>query len=273
MNYKFYLVEKKAPIAWVFLNRPEKKNAMNLPAWKEIIPLFQELCDDTDIRVIILAAKGKNFSTGLDMVEMLYEIPELLDKEQKAGVKIKILKKIKEMQETMSCIEKCRKPVIAAIHGYCYGAGLEMAVACDIRLCSSDALFSIKETAVGFVADVGVLQRMPNIIGQGFTRELAFTAKTIEAQQAKEINLVNKVYVSYEQLLVEAEKLALEIASNPPYAVQATKDVLNYSVGKTVEDGLRYVASVSTSIAPSDDLLNSLSAFNNKRNEQIKRGN
>ncbi len=261
----FYLVEKKPPVAWVFLNRPEKKNAMHPPAWKEIVPIFDDLDLDEEIRAVIIAGKGTCFTAGIDLMGMGPELPELMDAGQKGGVKASLLRKILALQDAMSCIEWCRKPVIAAIHGHCIGAGLDMASACDIRLCSEDAVFSLKEAAVGMVADVGVLQRLPLIVGQGITRELAFTAKNFTAERAREILLVNSVYPTREVLFAQAEALAVEIAENSPLAVQAAKDVLNYGVGKSVDDGLRYVASMSTNIVPSEDLMEAITAFSEKR--------
>jgi enoyl-CoA hydratase len=264
-EYKFYIVEKKGPIAWVFLNRPDKKNAMNPPAWKEPVAIFEDLDKDENIRAIIITGKGSCFTAGIDLMGMMPALPELLESSQKGGVKWKLLPKIHELQDAMTCIEKCKKPVIAAIHGHCVGAGLDMAAACDIRLCSDDTLFSLREAAVGFVADVGVLQRLPRIIGQGITRELAFTAKFFDANRAKDILLVNETYQSHEALLDAAEKMAMEIAENSPLAVQASKDVLNFSIGKSSEDGLKYVAAISTNIIPSDDLMEAMTAFAEKR--------
>lgn len=264
-TYQFYIVEKKPPVAWVYLNRPEKKNAMNPPAWREIIPIFEDLDQDPDIRAVIIAGKGNCFTAGIDLMEMVGELPELMDPGQKGGVKWRLLKKIYPLQDTMSCIEWCRKPVIAAIHGHCIGAGLDMATACDIRLCSADAEFCLKEAAVGFVADVGVLQRIPLIVGQGMARELAFTAKMISARRAREILLVNEVFDDQAALMQGAFDLAMSISENPPLAVQASKEVLKYSVGKSIEDGLKYVASVSANIIPSKDLMEAVTAFAEKR--------
>ena len=264
-EYEFYHVEKKAPIAWVYLNRPDKKNAMNPPAWKETIPIFKDLDQDPEIRVIILTGRGPCFSAGIDLMGMVPELPELMDNEQKGGVKQKLLEKIKGLQDALTCIESCKKPVIAAIHGHCIGAGLDMATACDIRVSSRDAVFCLKEAAVGFVADVGVLQRLPLIVGQGITREMAFTAKTIRAERAREILLVNEIFETPEDLLTGAEAMALEIANNSPLAVQASKDVLNFGIGKSVQEGLLYVASMSTNIIPSNDLMEAVTAFAEKR--------
>lgn len=269
-DYEFYRVEKKNPVAWVYLNRPEKQNALNPPAWKEPKAIFEDLSNDADIRVVILAARGPSFCAGIDLMSMIGAIPQVMEKDQRGATKWAFLKNIRLLQEAISSIEECPKPVIAAVHGNCIGAGLDMISACDIRLCSSDAIFSLREAAVGFVADVGVLQRLPLIVGQGITRELAYTAGNICAKRAREVLLINELYDSREILMEEAEKMALRIAGNPPLAVQATKDVLNYCMGKSVADGLKYVASVSCNIVPSQDLGEAITAFMEKRKPEFR---
>jgi enoyl-CoA hydratase len=194
MNYAFYLIEKKPPIAWVYLNRPEKKNAMNTPAWTELIPIMNELDADDSIRTVIIAGKGSMFCAGIDLMSMIPESSGQQSKAMTGGGKLDFYHDILKMQDGLSCLERCRKPVIAAVHGKCIGAGLDLATACDVRLCSEDAEFTLREAAIGFVADMGVLQRIATIVGQGITRELAFTARYISAKRAKEILLVNEVY-------------------------------------------------------------------------------
>jgi enoyl-CoA hydratase len=265
MEFVFYQVDKKPPVAWIYLNRPEKKNAMNPPAWSELIPIMEEIDEDDQIRTAIIAGKGTTFSGGIDLIGMIPEMPELMDKEQKGGVKLKLLRKILRMQEGLSCIERCRKPVIAAVHGACIGAGLDLITACDIRLCSQDATFSLREAAVGFVADMGVLQRISNITGQGITRELAYTAKNITAKRAMEIHLVNEVYPDHDALMKGAERLALEIAANSPVAVKATKAVLNRLNAARVSESLEYNAVLSAAAIPSNDLMEAVAAFTQKR--------
>ncbi len=269
-DYEFYLVEKKPPVAWVYLNRPGKRNAMHPPAWKETIPIFEDLSADRDIRAVILTGKGACFSAGIDFISMSMDLPELMNQDQKGGTKWSLLRKVYRMQDTMTAIERCTKPVIAAIHGHCIGAGLDMAAVCDVRLCSADTLFSLKEAAVGIVADVGGLQRLPAIIGQGLTRELAYTAKDIDAARALEMHLVNQVYESHETLLEGALQMATEIAGNSPLAVQAAKEVLNESEKASVERGLKYVASISTNILPSHDFMEAMAAFMEKRKPEFK---
>jgi enoyl-CoA hydratase len=269
MEYKYYLVEKRGHIAWVWLNRPEKKNAMNPPAWTETIPIFEDLDEDENIRVVILAAKGSDFNTGLDLVEMLVELEELAAQVQSAGQRKTFMKKLLKLQDGLSCIEKCRKPVIAAVHGLCLGGGLDLITACDIRLASKDAKFSLLEASVGMVADVGVLQRIPNIIGQGHAREMAYSCRRITADKAMRINLINEVYENYEELLKEAEILANEIAANSPLAVQASKVVFKYGIGKSVEDGLLFNAAVSNYTIPSNDVAAALKAFSEKKKPEF----
>jgi len=264
-NYEFYLVEKKPPVAYVYLNRPKKYNAMHSPAWKESIPIFEDLDQDDDIKAVILSGKGNCFCAGIDLMGMAAELTNLSIKEQLGHIKWAFIPKLLKLQDAMTCIERCRKPVIAAIHGYCIGAGLDMATACDIRLCTKDASFSLREAAVSIVADVGVLQRIPHIVGQGVARELAYTAKYIDAARAKEVLLVNEVYEDHEALMKGAEKTAMEIVDNSPLAVQASKEVLNYCIGKTIADGLKYVAAISSNIIPSNDLFEALTAMMEKR--------
>jgi enoyl-CoA hydratase len=265
MEYKFYQIEKKAPLAWVYLNRPEKRNAMNPPAWTELIPIMKDLDADDAIRAIIIAGRGTIFSGGIDLLGMIPDMPELMDKEQKGGVKLRLYEKILRMQDGLSCIEQCRKPVIAAVHGKCIGAGLDLITACDIRLCTEDAEFSLREAAVGFVADMGVLQRISNIVGQGMTRELAFTAKNIQAKRAMEMHLVNEVFKNHDELMKGAERVAMEIAGNSPVAVKATKLVLNQLVAAPVKENLVFNAAVSAAVVPSNDLMEAVTAFTQKR--------
>ncbi len=264
-SYEFYIVEKKPPLAYVYLNRPDKLNAMHPPAWWELPDIIADLDGDKDIRIIIISGKGKCFSAGIDLPNMSTALPELLSKDQTGSIKLSLLQTIKRMQWTNTCIERCRKPVIAAVHGFCIGAGLDMITACDIRLCTKDATFSLREAAVAFVADVGVLQRLPLICGQGVTRELAYTAKFIDAKRAKEVLLVSEVYDDYDALMKGAEETANQILDNSPLAIEATKNVLNFGITSHIDANLLYNASISANIIPSADLLEAATALMEKR--------
>ncbi len=263
-TYTFYKVEKTGHTAWIRLNRPHKKNAMGPEAWQELPPIFQDIQDDDDIRVCIISGEGDDFCAGIDLVGMAPVIPALSSWDFSAGARKELFRAIAPLQEAISAPEKCSKPVICAIHGHCIGAGLDLASACDIRLVSADARISLKEAAVAFIADVGSLQRMPHIVGQGITRELAFTAKFIDASRALNIILSNAVFEDKEALLEGAAQMAEEIAANSPLAVQGSKEVLNYCRGKNIADGLEYVAARSAMVLPSEDLAESMRAFMEK---------
>ena len=162
----------------------------------------------------------------------------------------------------------CPKPTIAAIHYWCIGGGIDLTTACDIRLCSVDSVFSVRETKIAIVADVGTLQRLPGIIGRGHVNELVFTGKDIDAARAKEIHFVNEVYPDKAATVAAAQEMAREIAANSPLAVQGVKDVLRYCEGKSVEDGLRYVAAWNSAFVQSDDLTEAMQAFMERREPQ-----
>lgn len=265
-TYEFFEIEKRGSVAWVFMNRPEKRNAQGPAFWKESPLVFAELDADPEVRCIVLAGRGKCFCSGIDLMGMMGELPGIGDgAPPMGGTKAKLLKFVEQAQEAMSCVENCAKPVIAAIHNYCIGGAVDLICACDIRLCSEDALFSVREVALAICPDVGTLQRLPAIVGEGVARELSFTACDFGAQRALSIGLVNHVYPDVDALFSAAREMAEKIASQSPLAVQTAKEVLNFSRGRTVKDGLAYVAARSALILPSEDLLEAVGAKMEKR--------
>jgi enoyl-CoA hydratase len=166
------------------------------------------------------------------------------------------------MQDSVTSLNELPFPVIAAVHGYCIGAGVDLITACDIRLASGDAIFSVREAKVALVADLGSLQRLPQIIGAGHTAELAFTGKDISAERASQIGLVNSVHgAGAGDVLAAAYELAQEIAANSPLSVRGTKSVLNANDGHTVHEGLVFAARWNTMHMQSNDLKEAMTAF------------
>jgi len=152
------------------------------------------------------------------------------------------------------------------VHGYCIGGGVDLITACDIRLASGDAIFSVRETKVAIVADLGTLERLPRIVSAGHVAELAFTGKDIDAVRAEAIGLVNSLHgTSAEEVLAAATQLAEEIAANSPIAVRGTKAVLAANDGRTVEEGLDFVARWNTMYLQSNDLREAMTAFLERR--------
>ena len=258
-------VEREDTVAEVVLTGPGKGNAMGPAFFRELPEVFAELDRDDSVRVVILRGKGGVFTYGLDLKAVAPTLMPLLSGENLAKERTQLLRLIGEWQRAADLVERCSKPVIAAIAGPCIGGGIDLAAACDVRLCSRDARFSVREVKVAIVADLGSLQRLPRIIGHGHTRELAFTGKDIDAERAQRINLVNDVYEDETALLDAARAMAREIAANPPLVVQGIKQVLAYGEERRILDGERYAAVWNSAFLASRDLAEAMAAFMEKR--------
>ena len=257
-------LERDGHVATLWLDRPEQRNAMGPAFWSDLPVAMAEVDGDAGIRAVVLAARGRHFTAGLDLAAMTGEIaggPEL----SPAARATRFLGTVTRLQRSITSVERCSKPVVAAIHGACIGGGVDLITACDIRLCSADAIFSVRETRLAMVADVGTLQRLPRIVGRGHAAELALSGKDIDAERARQIGLVNDVTHDVESLHAAATELAAEIADNSPLAVQGTKHVLQVCEDRTVEQGLDYVAVWNAAFIVSDDLTEAMTAYFEKR--------
>lgn len=266
-SYQHLSVERDGHIATVWLNRPEKLNAMSADMWEDLPRVVADLDEDDAIRVIVVAGKGEAFTVGID-VAMLSGLA--LPGPSPAATSKGLYLKIKELQDTFSAFARSPKPTIAAIHGYCLGAGMDLITACDLRLCSADATFSIRETRMGLVADVGTLQRLPDIVGTGHTAELAFTGMDIDSGKAKEIGLVSRVETDREALMAAVNQVASQISENSPLVLEGVKRVLQANRGRSVEESLDYVAQWNGAYLLSNDLFEATSAFMEKRKPDFK---
>lgn len=267
-EYKSLRIEKTEGVAEVILIGPGKGNAMGPDFWREMPMLFTELDQDAETRAIIIRGDGGNFSYGLDLVAMTGEIGA--SGKNLAAERTRFHDKVLEMQQACNRVANCRKPVIAAVNGWCIGGGLDLISACDIRIASADAKFSLREAKIAIVADLGSLQRLPAIIGQGHTRELAYTGKDIDAARAYHIGLISDVYDTPETMLEAARTLAADITANPPLVVQGVKQVMNYCADKSIADGLEYVAAWNSSFMHSLDLVEAITAFRERRKPEFK---
>ena len=240
-TFEYLQVEKPAPKVYnVQLNRPDKRNALNMEMWAEVATCFKELSATSDCRVIILSGNGKAFCAGIDLASFISLIPKKLDAAHKA---LELLGTIKGLQDGFTTMEHCNKPVIGAIHGSCIGGGIDVISSTDIRLASHDAVFQIKEVDIGIAADVGTLQRLPKIVGnQSVVNELALTARKFHADEALRIGLVSNVYTTKSEMMEKAVEMALVIASKSPVAVQGTKNNIVYARDHTVQEGLDRIA-------------------------------
>lgn len=258
-------LEKKGHVAWLTINRPEKHNAMNGEVFQGLIDNFRELDNDADVRVVVISGEGEKFTSGIDLNYLAG-----VGKGSGADDREELRKSVLWLQEAMTAAENCRKPVIAAIHGMCIGVGMDLTTACDIRIAAKDALFSVRETRIAIVADMGTLQRLPGLVGESWYRDIALTGRDFTADEAYQMGLVTKVLEDKDALLKEAERLAEEIASLPPLAVQGVKDMANFTREHGVQASLKYVAQKNAAIVISEDVMEAIAAFMEKRKPVFK---
>ena len=265
-QYPFFEVEKQPEqkTAILYLNRPDKRNAMNTPFWSDLPKVVAELNADPEVRAVVVAAKGKSFTTGLDLEEFFRNSKDKIGAQDGDG-REELMAMITGMQSGLNAIADVQTVFIAAVQKHCIGGGLDLATACDLRLCTKDAMFSLRETKVAIVADMGSLQRLPYIIGQGHTRMMALTGKDVKADEAYRMGLVNEVYETQDEMMAAAMKLATEIASNPVLAVRGAKEILNYGLNHTQQDGLKHVVLWNTAFIDHQDLREMLAAFVERR--------
>lgn len=257
-SFETLALQQEGAVALLSLNRPDKANAMNWAMWQDIRSAMQWADRTPEVRVVVLRAEGPHFTAGIDLGMMMGLQGQIQD-DCEARLREKLRGLILELQDTLSSLERCRKPVLAAVHGACLGGGIDLICCADMRYCSQDAEFAIKEIDIGMVADVGTLQRLPKLIGsQGLVRELAFTGRSVAAQEALALGLVNRVFASRTELDAGVLELAQRIASKSPLAVRGTKQALNYARDHSVADGLEQIASWNAAMLLSEDLMNAL---------------
>jgi len=258
-------LEVDGHVATLWLDREEARNAMGSALWRDLPLAAAAVSRDREIRALVIAAKGPHFSVGLDLKEFGGGFASAAPSASKAASSAQSYQAVRALQASVSSIAELAIPVIAAVHGYCIGGGVDLVSACDVRYCANDTKFSVRETKIAIVADLGSLQRLPKIISAGHLAELAYTGKDIDAQRALAIGLVNAVYGNSDEVLAGARHLAHEIAQNSPLAVQGTKAVLAANDGRTVEEGLEFVAHWNTMYLQSNDLREAMTAFMEKR--------
>jgi len=264
MKSEFINIDINENIACLTFNRPEKGNAMTPQFFYDLTNIFKELDKDNEVRSIVINANGKHFTTGLDLIAASEIFGKALDNKEK------FRQIIIKLQESMNVIEKCRKPVIAAAHGMCIGAGVDLLSACDIRLAAKNTTFSIRETKIAIIADLGTLQRLPHIIGHGWFKELALTGRDFNSDEAYKIGFITHICEDAANVHKKAFEIAQEIAECSPITVQGVKEVINYSRDNGVYPGLDFVAQKNAAILPSKDLEEAMVAFMEKRKPVYK---
>jgi enoyl-CoA hydratase len=264
MTFQVLEIESDGGVSTLWLANPARRNAMGPAFWDELPRAMATLGADPDVRAVVIAARGEHFTVGLDLAGMAGVLGGA-EATSGAATRRRALDEIGRLQRSISAVADCPKPVVAAIHGWCIGGGIDLVTACDVRLASACARFSVRETRMAIVADVGTLQRLPGIVGRGIAAELALTGDDVDAERARAIGLVNAVHPDPAAVQHAAHAMAARMAANSPLAVQGTKRVLRYCEGKSVEDGLAFVATWNAAFLESDDLREAMAAFFEKR--------
>lgn len=251
-------------VATVTLTGPGGKAVMDSAFFAELDHTFQALGADETVRAIVIRGSGPNFSYGLDLAavdEMVSQSPA----DHGAGARQELLALIRTWQEALTAVARCPMPVIAAISGWCVGGGVDLAAACDVRVASADAIFSVREVKMAIVADLGSLQRLVGIVGDGHLRELALTGADVDAERAATIGLVNHVAPDAAAANQMAVDLAARMSSNSPLVLRGIKEVLDVERGGRIDAGLRFAATWNAAFLPSSDLREAMTAFKEQR--------
>ena len=269
MNYTSFKVTIENHIATVAFNRTQKANSLHEAAWQEMQHIFEALHGNSEVRVIILTGEGKNFCAGIDL-ELLMSLQKFTTISCEGRKREALRAFIFGLQNSISAIEKCRKPVLAAIHGGCIGGGVDIISACDMRYCTEDAYFTIKEIDLGLVADIGTMQRLPKIIQPSIMAEMAYTGRKVFGPEAAQIGLANRHFSDKETMLEEVQKIAATIAEKSPLCIRGTKEILLYTRDHSVEESLNYMTAWNASMLLSDDLMEAFAATMEKRKPNFK---
>lgn len=254
---EYIKIDVKDSIATVTLNNPKKTNAINEEMWREIGVAFNSLNELKHVNVAVLKSDAKHFSSGID-INFILGIMERLEKLPEDERPDALYKQIIHMQDSISAIQKCRVPVIAAIHGICVGGAVDLIAACDIRLSTYTSIFSILETKLGIVADMGTLQRLPRVMSDSNLKYLALTSDFFNGLKAKKMNLVSSNHLNKKSVHKAAYKLAEKIAKLPTNAVQGTKTTINFARDNSVENGLEQVAKMNSTLLLSEQTVAAL---------------
>lgn len=259
MNYETLKLDIQNKIAHVSFNRPRQSNALNEQGWDEVKHVFEACSENPEVRVVVLSGEGRNFCAGMDL-SVFANFQKMWQGDCEGRMREQFRKTVFRFQAPINAIDHCSKPVLAAIHGACVGGGVDLVTACDMRYATDDAFFSIAEIDIGMVADIGTLQRLPKLIGDGMVREMAYTGRRVFGPEAEKIGLTNRTFADKESMLAEVMNIAATIASKSPLSVRGTKEIVRYARDHSVADGLNYVATWNAAMFYSDDLRKAIQA-------------
>ena len=257
--YQTLALTEQSGIAHVEFARPTRANAFNGQMWRELGAVMQWVDATPTVRVVLLSGQGKHFTAGIDLT-YLQELQADIAPLGHGRREERLLQVILGLQDTVTAIERCRKPVIAAIHGACLGGGIDISSACDLRYAAANARFAVKEIDIAIVADLGTLQRLPRLVGESRARELAMTGREFDAAEGAAMGFLNAVLPDPEATLAHARAVARTLAGKSPLALRGTKETLNFSRDHSVAEGLAFVAARNAALLAAPDVPEALRA-------------
>lgn len=268
MSYECFDVSIDNNIAHIVMSRPDKRNAMNEAFWSELPQIIRDIDDNARARCIVLSAQGPVFSAGIDLA-MFSGIGGDGDK-NKPEYGARFYQNVLRLQDAFTAIEQCRIPVIAAIQGGCFGGGVDLMTACDMRYGTADSFITIYEINVGMTADVGTFPRILNHMPEGVVRELAYTGRKMQAEECKSRGLYNEVYADHVAMMDAVMKVAAEITTKPPLAVYGCKRAITYSRDHSTADALDNIAVWNMSMLIPTEMMEAMQAGMQKRAGKFK---
>ncbi|MCE9660626.1 MAG: enoyl-CoA hydratase/isomerase family protein [Burkholderiales bacterium] len=260
---EFFELSHDNGVAHLRLNRPERMNTMTPAFFPAIRDAVRGLGDDGETRVLVLSSTGKHFSAGMALDVFAGDDTMLVT--GSARQRLAFQESLRKLMDCFSALDEARFPVICAIQGGCIGGGLDLVTACDIRLCSADAFFTLQEINIGMAADVGSLQRLPKIVPQGVAREMAYTGERMGAERALAVGLVNAVLPDTAALHGRAMALARTIATKSPLAIAGTKLALNHARDHSTASALQQMTLLQSAIFDTGDIATAIEAWKEKR--------
>jgi enoyl-CoA hydratase/carnithine racemase len=276
--------EQNGPVGWLRLNRPDRLNAMTMEMWEELAKLGESLGDDASIRCLVVIGEGRAFSSGIDVEHLLSGGGGSLFSEAGKGaassaesrssggrMEDKLVSRITDIQEAYTWLADAPYPTIAAIRGYALGGGLQLALACDLRIAARGTKLAMPEHKYGLLPDLGGTYWLPRIVGPAKAKELIFTGETIDADEALRIGLVNRL-VDEADLETAVTALADKIAGQPPIAVRGSKRAIDTASGQSLGEGLRDAAVGQAECIRSGDFVEAMKANLEKRPPVYKNG-
>ncbi|MBU6450939.1 MAG: enoyl-CoA hydratase/isomerase family protein [Cyanobacteria bacterium REEB67] len=266
-DYTSFTVTTEGGVAELVLGNAAKMNALGPSFWQELPQAVAKLNQEGTVRALIISSTGSLFCSGIDLT--MFANPSLTSVAAPAE-RERLKHLILQLQASLTCLQDCRFPVIAAVQGACLGAGLDLISACDLRYGTTDSFYVVQEINIGIMADLGSLQRLPRLLPDAVVRELCFTGAKLSAERAYNLGFLNATAQTHEEVLAAARQAANLIAQRSPLPIAASKDVLNYSANHTESDALNYCATVQSAIFEPAEVMAQVMAMKNKTRHESK---